>query len=105
MPSTQKSNVVTLGDREVRLRYNFRAADELSALGINLYAPETYLSMNPNQLASLVWAGQLHEKRPLTRSQVVDRLPLSPEEYVVIANAIATAIEEAFGNAKENPVS
>lgn len=96
MASQKTSTIVKIGKDSIPLRYNFASADALDQLGINIYEPSSYNSFSPSKMVSLVWAGQLHTKAPLSRDQIAKSLKLSMETYAETARAVAAAIGEAI---------
>ena len=64
---------------------------------INFFKPDAYSDFTPSQLASLVWAGLLHEKKPMTRDQVVALMPMAGNRYTEICIKVAEAIRTRLG--------
>jgi hypothetical protein len=84
-------------DKERELVFDNAAILELDEVcGINVMRPSTYYAISPKQLRDLVWAGQLHTKKPLTRAQVGSYLPLESEAYAAMAQAVADAVSRAI---------
>lgn len=100
MPPKAATNIVKIAGRNVTLRYDFNAADALDLNGINLFNPDTYTSFSPSKVLTLVWAGQLHQTKPLTREQVAKELSLDTELYSEVASACAEAIRIALTEKK-----
>ena len=86
-------------DRERELKYTFRSFAELARkCAINANDKSTYeLPLNPNIISAFVWAGQLHEKDPLTRDQVEALLPTTFESDVELMLKICQGVLEARG--------
>ena len=89
------TTAVKLKGETILLRFDFAAADSLDMLGIDIYNPSTYDKFSPSKIVSLVWAGQLHTKLPLSREEVARNLKLNTQSYAETANAVAAAIREA----------
>jgi hypothetical protein len=96
MATQPKPTTVQLGEHSVNLRYDFTAADALDSFGINIYDPSSYETFSPSKIVSLVWAGQLHQKTPLTRAQVAKELKIDANSYGTVAKAVANAIGAAI---------
>ena len=92
------TNSVQVGKRTVDLRYDSAAIQILDERGINVYSPDSYAEFNPNKLKLLVWAGQLHEPKPLALGEVTKELPTKIKAYKQIAEAIAQAIRIAISD-------
>jgi hypothetical protein len=91
------SSVVKLGKNDVELRFPFPAVDRINREhGINLMRPITYINFEPHVGATLVWGGQLHTKKPLTREQVLKLMPTDTELYGDMMGAVLFAINRAL---------
>ena len=106
MPSKPNHSHVKLGKTDVELRYTFPVFDRLQREhGINAMRPSTYIDFSPSTGASLVWAGQLHVKKPLTREQVLKLMPTDTDAYAAMMEVVAFALNRALGGktADETP--
>lgn len=91
-------NIVKL-DKDRELIFAMPAIATLDEVcKINLLAPVSYQDMSPSQVVSLVWAGQLHTKGALTRSQVAAHISPQPSRYFAVAAIVAKAIREALSD-------
>lgn len=104
MPSKQPvKSTVRLGKNDVEMRFTFPVFDRLNREhGINAMRPSTYIDFTPSTGASLVWAGQLHTKKPLTREQVVKLMPTDTDEYFAMMEVVAGQLNAALGVKKDD---
>lgn len=80
------------------LVYTLRSLMEVhKQTGKNPLMGELFQSLAPADVATLVWAGILHEKLPDSIEEIADRIPVN--ELAAISNKI----REAFGMAKPAP--
>jgi hypothetical protein len=86
-------------DRERELKFTFKSFAELGRkCKINANEKETYsLPLRPDIISSFIWAGQLHEKDPLTLAQVESLLPMTFESDGELMLGICQAVLEARG--------
>lgn len=84
-------------DKERALLFTMPAISRLDEVcKINLFSPETYDDMSPSKVVSLVWAGQLHTKGALTRSEVERHIPVQPTKYWMLCQVVAKAVRDAL---------
>lgn len=98
-PSKPIKSTVKLGKSDVELHYTFPAFDRMNReYGVNAMRPSTFISLDPSAGATLVWGGQLHTKKPLTRDQVVKLMPTDTEEYAAMMEVVAMQLNRALGD-------
>ena len=92
-------------DRDREIKFPFVALTALDEeCKINLHSPETYTDFSPRKIRDLVWAGQLHTEKPLTRFTVSNYLPTDLDACGEIAIELSKAIRVALGiKAVEEP--
>lgn len=81
-------------EREIKFTMNaILALDEL--FQINVYSRATYDDFPPAKMMSLIWAGQMHTKNALKRSQIPQYVPTAMADYMSVCLVIAEAILDA----------
>ena len=89
-------------DRSREMKFTFQAFEALEEKrGIDVYALDCR-RLTPKQIASLVWAGQLHTKDPLEYEEVTKRLPTNTGDMQKVLIAVLGALTEAYGRDEAN---
>lgn len=92
-------------DKPREIKFNFAAFLALDEqCGLNAMDPATYRSFTPKQAVALVWAGQLHTAKPLSREQVAEHIPTDADEFVTMMTIVSESLGAALG-AKANEKS
>jgi len=86
-------------DKERELKFTFKSFAALAReCKINANDPATYkMPMDPATIAGFVWAGQLHTKDALTRSEVEDYIGVSFEESAELNAQIVLHVMDSRG--------
>jgi hypothetical protein len=93
-----KKHIVKL-DVERELVFTMPAIAELdSVCGINLMATDTYSDFSPRKLCDLIWAAQLHTKKPLARHLIPKYVPTGITKYRAMLLIVSEAIYEALSD-------